>query len=182
MNFERCHFITIICIVVFIGVFQNIYRKRKPKLKDIEDLIPDCKEIGAKIDRNGEKSDLWLTGIYIAAHKYFGADFRYLTGNVGPEDQVFYKKFPSPTLRDLDPRLTTACDQSATKCINEVYNYAKRSGSLQHLMKPEVELLTYAPFKNNYEEFRFRQTAMYYLCWYTKIESPALKFSDGDVS
>lgn len=158
-----------------------VHSKKVNDIYDIKSLLPDRKEIATKIDNNGYKTDLWLAGTYIAAHKYFGADFRYLTGNVGPDDQVFYKKFPSPTLRDLDPKLIKQCDYSASSCVNEVLISAEESGSLQHLMKNK-ELPTFAPFSNDYEDFRFRQTAMYYLCWYTKMEDSYLKFTVGDVS
>lgn len=157
-------------------------QKNKNTVKELHDALPDITEIGKSIDNNGIKSDLWLVGTYIAAHKYFGADFRYLTGNVGPSDQVFYKKFPSPTLRDLHPMVSKACESSAMECVREILHKAKVSGSLQHLMKSQEELPTFAPFKNNYEEFKYRQTAMYYLCWHTQLEDNFLEFNEGEQS
>lgn len=152
------------------------------KRDEIRELLPDIKEIGKSIDNNGIKSGLWLVGTYLAAHKYFGVDFRYLTGNIGPSDQVFYKKFPSPTLRDLDKGVALACESSALECIEEILPNARLSGSLQHIMKTEEELTTFAPFENNFEDFKYRQTAMYFLCWHTQLQDSFLEFNEGEQS
>ena len=39
-----------------------------------------------------------------------------------------------------------------------------------------MSLSAWAPFKTEYDAFAFRQTAMYYLCWYTMKRDPALIF------
>ena len=151
----------------------------KKKSYDIRELLPDFTRIAKNIDNNGLKTNLWVVGTYIAAHKYFGADFRYLTGNIEASDQVFYRKFPSPILRDLHPAVSKACESSAMACVTEVLTKARLSGSLQHIMKSKENLPTFAPFKNNYEEFKYRLTAMYYLCWHTHLEDEFLKFDTG---
>ncbi|XP_060576698.1 uncharacterized protein LOC132734012 [Ruditapes philippinarum] len=156
-----------------------VVSKGKDYDKEVQALLPDFERIAKSIDKNGLKTNLWTVGTYIAAHKYFGVDFRYLTGKIEASDQVFHKKFPSPILRDLHPTASKACESSAMKCVTEVVYKARQSGSLQHLMKSKEKLQSFAPFKNNYEEFKFRQTAMYYLCWHTQLEDEFLKFSSG---
>ncbi|XP_045157060.2 uncharacterized protein LOC123523451 [Mercenaria mercenaria] len=178
--------VTFLLLFIYLGV-DSVLSKRskqegKNKESDIRHLLRDINEIGKSIDNNSIKSDLWIVGTYIAAHKYFGADFRYLTGNIRPSDQVFYKKFPSPTLRSYHQSVSKACESSAMECVKEILLKARSSGSLQHIMKTAEELPSFAPFKNNYEEFKYRQTAMYYLCWHTQLEDSFLEFKTGKQS
>ena len=75
---------------------------------------------------------LYYVALYIAAHKYFVKDPRFAgEKSMKPE---FFKKFPSPELSDLDPRLKKACEANATACIKAVYNNgAANSGTIQQL-------------------------------------------------
>ena len=48
----------------------------------------------------------------------------------------------------------------------------------RRLYMPAARL--YGPFKSYFEMFQYRQTAMYYLCWYTKRRNKVLRFqNDG---
>ena len=152
---------------------------RLPEYKDIEELIG-----------NRENIDLWTVGMYIAAHKYFGVDVRYQAGNIEREDYIFYKQFPSPRLRNAHKGIVKACERNALACVKELVPVARKSGSLQNLMRRGGNLVNktitalprYAPFKSNYEDFRFRQTAMYYLCWHTLLKEKIMAFYTTRIS
>lgn len=150
-----------------------------PNFKDIKTLLGPDKNI-----------DLWIVGTYMAAYKYFGVDFRYQAGNIEKSDQVFYKQFPLPILREMHKGVEKVCETRAVDCVLEILPIAARSGTMQHLMRrgavledKQTKLLdNAAPFDKNYDMFKFRQTAMYYLCWHALMEDEYLVFDNPRVS
>ena len=82
-----------------------------------------------------EKSgrDLYLDGLYIAGHKYFGKDPR--SGKRG-----FFRKFPSPHVAidrsfRSQVRLQEECQKSGKDCVRAVYVYGgRKSGTVQNFL------------------------------------------------
>ena len=84
-----------------------------------------------------EKSvrELYLDGLYIAGHKYFGKDP--MKGSAKPE---LFKKFPSPEVT-IDRKvvrhvwLEMACKKSGKDCVNGLYNFGgHKSGTIRNFL------------------------------------------------
>ncbi|KAH3774017.1 hypothetical protein DPMN_175388 [Dreissena polymorpha] len=151
-----------IVVALMLSLLTFASGQKYPTYKEMEQLIGDHSDF-----------NLWLVGTYLAAHKYYGVDYRYQAGDITPEDRVFYRKFPSPPLKELHPDLEQVCSENHEQCILKIRDVARLSGTLQHLQKESTELgwdvpdPLFAPFDNSYDMFRFRQTASYYMCFYT---------------
>lgn len=120
-------------------------------------------EKAENFDQNVDSILFW-TGSYVAAHKYFGVDYR--KDKSTPE---FYRNFPIPVLKHLHSELQTACEESVYACLKHVYITAYQSSTMFELHRlhfSRFEEINY-PFINKYEMFRYRTTASYYLCYYT---------------
>ena len=133
-----------------------------------------------ELDFNSSKLRLFIVGNYMAAHKYFGADYRYLAGDISDDDLVFHKQFPSRPLRELHTELARECRRSVEYCLQTVYDVARVSGTMSRFFKNKIKNKPlFEPFPNAYEMFKFRQTAAYFLCYYTvnwKMEKSNMKY------
>ena len=79
--------------------------------------------------------ELYLDGLYIAGHKYFGKDPR--KGSVKPE---LFKKFPTPEVT-IDRKLKRhvwlemACKKSGKDCVNALYSFGgHKSGTVRNFL------------------------------------------------
>ena len=125
-----------------------------------------------------EDADLWLVGLYIAAHKFYGVDMRYQVGERTEEEMKFYYKFPNPPLKKLFGPVEEACKKTVLSCIAAVKTYALKSGSLQYIRRIEgAPVKLHEPFVSNFDMFRVRQTAAYYLCWFALRQEPAMTYT-----
>ncbi|KAL3867219.1 hypothetical protein ACJMK2_044435 [Sinanodonta woodiana] len=125
---------------------------------------------------------LRIVGLYLAAFKYFGVDERYVSGNIFAEDMVFYRQFPVPGLKDLHLIIVNACKSNGYSCVEEIYNTAKDSGTLSLLRNGDPNTPLEAPFATKLEMFRYKTTAMYYLCWYTLKNEEAVAYRKFDLT
>ena len=93
-----------------------------------------------------------------------------------------YDKSSGCPLKTLFGPLEDTCKKSVLSCIAAVKKYALKSGSLQYI-RPKAfsgtRLKLYEPFVSNFDMFRYRQTAMYYLCWYALRQEPAMKYTSA---
>ena len=69
---------------------------------------------------NTSEANLWTVGHYIAAHKYYGYDVRYVFGDVFDEDREFNRRFGQLKLRDFHPDVKRACETTVLACIEEI--------------------------------------------------------------
>lgn len=169
------HALANVCLLLFLQ--SAVALKYLPNNDDFQDML-----------RDGHDYELWVVGTYLAAFKYFGLDYRYTSGESASEEVgYFYKKFPSPILKEFDEGVVKACSTRAIDCIPHIFKYAKQSATMQHLMRRGLKLEDrgtdeilkyYHPFANSYEMFRFRQTAMHYLCWLTLLEDKYLHYQN----
>ena len=87
-----------------------------------------------------EDRELFLDGLYIGAHKYFGKDPR--KESVKPE---LFKKFPSKEVNiytTYQLKLKEACEASAKECVAAVFEIAgKKSGTVQQFLVSCVSIL-----------------------------------------
>lgn len=121
---------------------------------------------------------LQYIGYFLAAHKYFELDRRYIISATKGEKPVFFKHFPLPSLRRLNPQVQRACDTGFLECVDEIYKIARVSESLFDFHKIKVNSSRppeFYPFKYARELFNYRTSASYYMCWYTMREEQPLK-------
>ncbi|XP_033750562.1 uncharacterized protein LOC117334846 [Pecten maximus] len=134
-----------------------------------------------KIFPNMMAASLKLAGIYLAAHKYFEVDRRYTFSTTKYEDRKFYKHFPIPRLKKLHPVVEKACNKGEFECITEIATVANMSGSLAKFHKhyKKDALLPEYPFSSALEQFQYRTTASYYMCWFTDRRRKLLAYEGG---
>ena len=161
--------------LIFLSMSLSEAKKEKPRL-----VMPSLKAIRYI---HGP-SPLYIIGQYIAAHKYFGVDYRYVAGEIEDGDRYFYRKFPSPSLRKMHPRLERECLSDIRDCLQDISNVAMKSGSMQYIVggndfeknyNASSMLPLYAPFASFFEMFQYRQTAMYFLCYHTLLKNDYLR-------
>ncbi|OWF54047.1 uncharacterized protein LOC110445635 isoform X1 [Mizuhopecten yessoensis] len=138
-----------------------------------------------KLFPNRMKDNLLVVGLYLAAHKYFEVDRRYTFSTTKYEDRKFFKHFPIPRLKKLHPTVERECNKGAFECITHIYKTALVSGSLaskkiltehKNLKKGSIPLEY--PFDSALEQFQYRTTASYFMCWYTELGDDLLAFED----
>ena len=186
----------IVCICCWTSLFINISWEKEDKKEEpsyavryAEEKIKAEKEFNEHPDGFGTLSkqfntpteaDLWLTGTYIAAHKFYGVDERYLIGERTEDEMEFYYKFPTPPLKELFGPVKRACERDALSCIETVKTYALKSGTLKYIRRLEQPWIRLQePFANAFEMFRVRQTASYYLCWLALKQEPAMRYTSA---
>ncbi|ESP03220.1 hypothetical protein LOTGIDRAFT_237823 [Lottia gigantea] len=103
---------------------------------------------------------------YLTPFKFFGTDKRrakiYAQMN-------FYKQFPQPPLKQLHKRVTAACDKGVVPCMVEIKNTAVQSRAFQ----PSVG--QFHPFPTELEEFQYKLSASYYMCYFTVNRKSSLR-------
>ena len=160
--------------------YDRKYAEAKIKAEQEYNEHPDGFGALRKQFRTPEEADLWVTGTYIAAHKFYGVDERYLVGDRTEDEMEFYYRFPSPPLKELFEPIKRACERDALSCIETVKTYALRSGTLKYLRRLEQPWIRlHEPFSNAFEMFRVRQTASYFLCWLALRQEPAMRYTSS---
>lgn len=143
---------------------KKIWWRKKLK-KDALDNINNYE------DRWTKGHILFWAGSYLAAHKYYGLDYRKIV-----KKPTFYRQFAVPVLEEFHPVAKSACEEGPVSCLKNVYFYAAQSTTLFPMYHTNIyvyEELNY-PFESLEEMFRYRMTASYYLCWYTMRREPVL--------
>ncbi|XP_069137837.1 uncharacterized protein [Argopecten irradians] len=129
-----------------------------------------------KLFPNLMSNTLRNVGLYLAAHKYFEVDRRYTFSTTKYEDRKFFKHFPIPRLKNLHPVVEEACNKGVIECMTEIESVAKISGTfIKSKVKKGIIPPEY-PFSSALEQFQYRTTASYYMCWYTELRSKPLAY------
>lgn len=127
---------------------------------------------------------LRLIGFWIRNHKFTETDQRYRSTRGQEDTRYFMRKFPDPRLKELDERVVSACKAGLESCINEIYDTYRSTAwgklengdvgyfkELQGRQKSSSVLtkrqVIYEPMENRAALFKYRATAMYYMCDFT---------------
>ncbi|XP_061178584.1 uncharacterized protein LOC133187243 [Saccostrea echinata] len=129
---------------------------------------------------NPMREKLRLVGPFLAAHKYFAVDPRSINGRVERKGGL-HRSFPNPRIVQWDPSITKACEDGEVSCINEIYRKASIANSVWKLHDTDKysKHSVFSPFKTELEMFRYRATAVYYMCWFTELKSALLAYVEN---
>lgn len=151
---------------------------KKPKVSWVHPISRDDPKV-KDILMSPVRQKLKIVGPFLAAHKYFAVDPRQIRGKIQRKGGL-HKHFPNPRIVQMEPSLTLACEESELACINEIFKKARDSKSVSKIQGKEklAKRHNFWPFESELDIFRYRATAAYYMCWFTELKSPLLRFVD----
>ncbi|ELU14918.1 hypothetical protein CAPTEDRAFT_213684 [Capitella teleta] len=124
-------------------------------------------------------------GKYISVHKWIGFDRRKERTD-GIINETFASSFPTPPLVEIHKEILANCRKSIFECIQVVYLAAAEylesvdSPNPRHPEKNSTSSMieTHDPFKSVLEDFNFRTSASYFLCYFTLQRVPVFRHFD----
>ena len=122
--------------------------------------------------------NLHYVGVFLASYKYYEYDVRY-ESNFREAERPYHKHFPVPRLRVLHPDVERKCQRGVIDCVREIVSVAKESKNIHklvHKKDPPDTMIDAYPLSDDLEMFRYRVTAAYFMCWFTMMREPELRF------
>jgi len=164
------------------------YMAAKQKVQKSDDINLDTEESsGMDADKMWK---LRSVGFWLRQHKYYEIDQRYVHKMKDKPSPYFWYRFPKPHLAKMEETVAARCRLGVTNCINEIYNkfkntpYSRREDWVyknkireQFIFASQktYRQLQFQPFVNTLEQFQYRATASYFMCYFTLQRMDILK-------
>ena len=186
-----------------LGKHQNQLKDIRAKVNKTRRLrvtTPKPTEAPPTYSKEEWKNMIRKVGQFLVVHKLYEIDRRYSTDDEDkekteekPEEQekLYMRQFPVPVLRSNQELVEWSCEKGFLFCVEQIYTEYKSSAmankklvDLGHFLKKvaglsDDEQEALKPFKSHLQQFRYKVTALYYMCWFTLNEREELKHFGG---